>query len=168
MTITQFDPFSRLDRMFDRLLSDSGTHRMSMPMDVYRSGDTYVVELDLPGVSPDDIDVSIEHNVISVHAERGAGHCESDEVVVCERPHMRFERQIYVGDDLDTDELRARYDDGVLTLRVPVSRASRARHVDVVGGSGAKQVRSGGSTPDREQSEQAGMGATTPGAMPQD
>jgi HSP20 family protein len=168
MTITQFDPFSRLDRMFDRLLSDGGTRHMSMPMDVYRSGDAYVVELDLPGVSPDDIDVSIERNVISVRAQRGAGHCEGDEIVVCERPHVRFERQIYVGDNLDTDELRASYDDGVLTLRVPVSRASQARHVDVVGGSRAKPVRAGGSSADAEQSEQAGMGATTPGAMTQE
>lgn len=166
MTITQFDPFSRLDRMFDRLLSDGGRH-VTMPMDVYRSGDEYVVELDLPGVSPDDIDVSVERNIISVRAERGSGHREGDDVVVCERAHLRFERQIYVSDDLDTDQMQATYEDGVLTLRVPVSHASRARHVSVSGGSGATQVGARGSAPDGEQSEQAGMGATTPGAMNQ-
>ena len=168
MTITQFDPFSRLDRMFDRLLSDAGTRHLSMPMDVYRSGDSYLVELDLPGVSPDDIDVSVERNVISVRADRGATHRDEDEVVVCERPHMRFERQIYVSDNLDTDELEAGYDNGVLTLRVPVSQASRPRHVDVAGRSQPTPVGTSGAPPDREQSEQAGMGATTPGAMPQE
>ena len=138
---------------------------MTMPMDVYRTGDTYVVELDLPGVSPDDIDVSIDRNVISVRAERGSGHREGDDVVVCERAHMRFERQIYVGDNLDTDRLEASYDNGVLTLRVPASQASQPRHV-AVGGAHPRPVEASGAHQEGEQSEQAGMGSTTPGATP--
>jgi HSP20 family protein len=145
MTVMQFDPLSQLDRMFRGLLPDGGrnTRRMPIPMDVYRRGDEYIVELDLPGVSPDQIEVTAERNVISVRADRSEPHLEGDEVLVCERPHMALERQIYVSDNLDTERMQAEYRNGVLMLRLPLSEASKPRRVNVIGSSETTEVRAG-------------------------
>ena len=93
MAVMQFDPFSQLDRVFKGLVSDGGrdTRRMPVPMDVYRRGDEYIVELDMPGVSPASIEVTAERNVISVRAERPVSRTDADEVLVSERPPVTME-----------------------------------------------------------------------------
>ena len=147
MTVMQFDPLSQLDRMFRGLIPDGGSssRRTPIPMDVYKRGDEYIVELDLPGVSPDQIELTTERNVISVRADRStAGHSDGvDEVLVCERPHSVLERQIYVSDNLDTERMQAEYRNGVLVLRLPLSEKSKPRRVSVMGGSESTEVRAG-------------------------
>jgi HSP20 family protein len=166
MTVMQFDPLSQLDRVFRGLLPDGGTRgtrRMPIPMDVYRRGDEYVVELDLPGVSPDQIEVTAERNVISVRADRSATHPEGDEVLVCERPHMVLERQIYASDNLDTDRMQAAYRNGVLTLRLPLSEKSKPRRVNVLGSSEPAEVRAGNGAGAADESARADEGAASGG-----
>ncbi len=160
MTVMQFDPLSQLDRMFRGLLPDGGgrSHRMPIPIDVLKRGDEYIVELDLPGVSPDQIDVTAERNVISVRADRSASHSDADEVLVCERPHMVLERQIYVSDNLDTERMRAEYRNGVLVLHLPLSESSKPRRVSVVGSSESSEVRAGNGA---GQGDQMGQGGPT-------
>src|SRR5215831_517158 len=104
MTITGFDPFSTLDQFFVRRGAAPGrmSQPVSVPIDVYRKGDEFIVELDVPGIDPSTIDVDVERNVLTVAGEVHPRHEDVDEVLVCERPHMRFRRQLYLGDNLDS------------------------------------------------------------------
>jgi HSP20 family protein len=125
-----YDPFHRLDELRDRLLS-GGRTPLSFPMDAYRRGDAFVVHLDLPGVEPETIDVAVENQVLSVGAERRFEPHEGDEFLVTERPQGRFSRQLRLGSTIDTENIAASYDDGVLTLTLPVSERAKPRQIQV-------------------------------------
>jgi HSP20 family protein len=113
-----------------------------MPMDAYRSGDEYVVVFDLPGVSPEAIDLDVEKNVLTVKAERRpAPLSDGVEMQVAERPLGVFSRQLFLGDTLDTERIEAAYDNGVLTLRIPVAAQAKPRKISISGsGSEQKQI----------------------------
>ena len=139
MTI-DYDPFHRLDELRDRLLS-GGRTPLSFPMDAYRRGDEFVVHLDLPGVEPETIDVAVENQVLTVSAERRAEQHEGDQFLVSERPQGRFQRQLRLGSTIDTEAIAASYDDGVLTLTLPVSERAKPRQIQVGrGGDGQRQI----------------------------
>jgi HSP20 family protein len=126
------DPFRELDRLTQQVLGTHGTmaRPSAMPMDAWRDGDTFVVELDLPGVRPDSIDLDVERNVVTVRAERAAGN-DNVEMLAAERPRGVFSRQIVVGDALDTDNITAGYDAGVLRLTIPVAERSKPRKINI-------------------------------------
>jgi HSP20 family protein len=144
MAIMRWDPFADFDRMLE-LMAGRGaggtaqTPTRAMPMDVYRSGNEYIVEMDLPGVDPSSIDISVERNMLTVEGEANSTHEQADEQIVCERRHAKYRRQIYLGDNVDTDNVKAEFDNGVLRLRVPIDREERARKIDVESGGGKKQ-----------------------------
>ena len=139
-----YDPFHRLDELRDRLLS-GGRTPLSFPMDAYRRGDAFIVHLDLPGVQPDTIDVAVENQVLTVGAERRFEPHEGDEFLVTERPQGRFKRQLRLGSAIDTENIAASYDDGVLTLTLPVSERARPRQIQVGRGGSQQQIGEGGS-----------------------
>ena len=143
MTI-DYDPFHRLDELRDRLLS-GGRTPLSFPMDAYRRGDEFVVHLDLPGVEPETIDVAVENQVLTVSAERRAEQHEGDQFLVSERPQGRFQRQLRLGSTIDTEAIAASYDDGVLTLTLPVSERAKPRQIQVGRGGDQGQIGEGGS-----------------------
>ncbi len=125
-----YDPFNRLDELRDQLLSGGRTPQ-SFPMDAYRRGDDFFVHLDLPGVQPETVDVTVENQVLSVTAERRFEQREGDEFIVSERPQGRFTRQLRLGSTIDTERIEASYEDGVLTLTLPVSERARPRQIQV-------------------------------------
>jgi HSP20 family protein len=126
------DPFRELDRLSQQVFGTQGTMARPavMPMDAWRDGDTFVVELDLPGVSPGSIDLDVERNVVTVRAER-ANRNENIEMLAAERPRGVFSRQLVVGDTLDTDNITASYDAGVLSLKIPVAEKSKPRKITI-------------------------------------
>lgn len=139
------DPFRELDRVTQQLFGATpGTwsRPTAMPMDAYRSGDEFVVAFDLPGVSPDAIELDVERNVLTVKAERRpitAG--ENVEMQVAERPLGVFSRQLFLGDTLNTDHISASYDAGVLTLRIPVAEKAKPRKIEISGtDTGRKEI----------------------------
>ena len=134
MTLMRFDPFRELDRVAERSLSGAARALYSMPMEAFRRGDQFLVLMDLPGVSRDDIDLTVERNVVSVRVRRAPVHQEGDEVVIDERPYGEFARQLFLGDNLDPDGMTADTRDGVLTLTIPVSAASKPRRVELGSG----------------------------------
>jgi HSP20 family protein len=107
-----------------------------MPIDAYRQGEEFVVELDLPGVDTSTIDLTVEKNVLNVSATRQWQRGDSQEVVASERPQGSFTRQLFLGDSLDTERIEASYDNGVLTLTIPVAEAAKPRKVEITGGNG--------------------------------
>jgi HSP20 family protein len=126
------DPFRELDRLSQQVFGTNGTlaRPSVMPMDAWREQDTFVVQFDLPGVEPDSIDLDVERNVVTVKAERAGGR-EDREMIAAERPRGVFSRQLMLGDSLDTDNIEATYDAGVLTLRIPVAERAKPRKIQV-------------------------------------
>jgi HSP20 family protein len=136
MTVSGFDPFSTMDRLLGRSgYGEGGGRSLALPVDVYRKGEEFIVEIDVPGMDPDKLDLTVERNMLSITGERPARHDDA-QVVLCERPHARFSRQLYLGENLDTAGVKAGYDNGVLTITIPVSQQARARKIDIGGGGG--------------------------------
>lgn len=129
--LMRFDPFRELDRLSHDLWGRD--RRTWMPMDAYRRGDQLVAHFDLPGVERDSIDITVEKDVLTVKAERTWRPGEGEHVVVSERPRGSFTRRLFLGESLDADRIEARYDDGVLTLTVPLVEQAKARKVHVTG-----------------------------------
>lgn len=126
------DPFQVFDQLARQLTGTvTGTRPSVMPMDVYRSGDEFLVAFDLPGVDPDSIDLSVERNVITVKAERRPLDVQ---VQFSERPHGVFSRELFLGDNLDTEHIEAGYVDGVLRLRIPIAEQAKPRKIEITGG----------------------------------
>jgi HSP20 family protein len=129
------DPFRELDRLTQQFFGNTpGTwsRPTAMPMDAYRAGDQFVVAFDLPGVSPDAIDLDVERNVLTVKAERRPAPVgDNVEFQVTERPAGVFSRQLFLGDTLDAEHIDASYDAGVLTLRIPVAEQAKPRKISI-------------------------------------
>ena len=126
------DPFRELDRV-TQALGASGTlaRPSAMPMDAWRDGDTFQVELDLPGVDPDSIELDVERNVVTVRAERQQRASDA-QLIAAERPRGVFSRQLILGDTLDTGRIAASYDAGVLNLKIPVAEKAKPRKISIV------------------------------------
>jgi HSP20 family protein len=145
------DPFRELDRLTQQVFGTQGTlaRPAMMPMDAWRDGDTFVVELDVPGVDADSIDLDVERNVVTVRAER-PGSEENREMLAAERPRGLFSRQLVLGDTLDTDKITASYDAGVLTLRIPVAEKSKPRKITIGSDAASHHVIQPSSANDRQ------------------
>jgi HSP20 family protein len=81
----------------------------------------------------------VEQNVLTIRAERRFEFEEGDEPVISERPQGTFTRQLMLGDSLDTDSLEADYDQGVLTLKIPVAEKAKPRRVEITKSGGGQQ-----------------------------
>ena len=138
--LMRFDPFRQLDRLSQELW---GANRSVLAMDAYREGDHLVVHFDLPGVDPASIDLTVERNVLTVKAERAWQPKEGQEVVTSERAQGTFSRQLFLGETLDTDRISADYDQGVLTIRMPIADAAKARRVEVASGGSRPAIDTG-------------------------
>lgn len=128
--LMRFDPFRELDRLADGAVG----RRVASPvmsMDAYRQGDHVNIHFDLPGVDPESIDVTVEKNQLTVHAERRWEPDDDIEVIASERPQGSFTRSMFLGEGLDSDRIDADYDNGVLTLTVPVAETAKPRKVTV-------------------------------------
>ncbi|MFJ9612423.1 Hsp20/alpha crystallin family protein [Streptomyces noursei] len=136
------DPFRELDRLAQQLMGQGTWSRpAAMAMDAYREGDEYVVAFDLPGVSSDAIDIDVERNMLTVKAERRPVAKTGDvQMELSERPLGVFSRQIVLADTLDTEHIKADYDAGVLTLRIPIAERAKPRKIAVGGESSRKEI----------------------------
>jgi HSP20 family protein len=138
------DQFRDLDRLAQQVFG-TPSRPAAMPIDAFRDGDEFVVQFDLPGVDAGSIDLTVEKNVLTVHAERKRTDDDNREMLLAERPHGTFSRQLFLGDALDTDRIEAGYADGVLTLRLPVAERAKPRRVPInlaAGSSSAVDARS--------------------------
>lgn len=126
------DPFRELDRLTQQVFGTDGTtaRPSTMPMDAWRDKDIFHVEFDLPGIDTDSIDLDVERNVVTVQAQRPS-HNENIELISAERPRGVFSRQLVLGDNLDTEHIRASYDAGVLRLEIPVAEEAKPRKISI-------------------------------------
>ena len=133
------DPFRDLDRLTQQVFGTTA-RPVAMPMDAYRKGDTFYIKLDLPGSALDAIELTVEQNVLTIHAAK-QGLDGDVELLVAERPAGAFTRQVFLGDTLDADHIDADYTAGVLTLAIPVHEAAKPRKVEITS-QDAKQLSS--------------------------
>jgi HSP20 family protein len=132
--VLRFDPFRDLDRMTEQLLGVSpGTNRAPrfMPMDLYRSGDHYVLHADLPGVDPGSVDVQAENGTLTIKAQRSERTEDGVQWITSERFTGTYMRQLALGDNIDTDQIAATYENGVLTVTLPVAERAKPRRIQV-------------------------------------
>ena len=129
MAVT-YDPVRELDR-FASALFGSGQGPRRMPIDLYRDGDHYVLTADLPGIDPGSVDVDVDGQLLTVTAQRTAGDHAGATWLAQERPHGAYRRQFSLGDGVDTEGITANYDNGVLSVVIPVSQRAKPRRIEV-------------------------------------
>ena len=129
MLLRTADPFRDFDRLTQQVLGTTNRPAV-MAMDAWREGDTFVLELDLPGVARDSVDLDVERNVLTVRAERLAANGDW-EMLAAERPRGMYSRQLVLGDNLDLDRIEAAYRDGVLRLTIPVAERAKPRKIAI-------------------------------------
>lgn len=142
MALVRSDPFRELDRLAQQVWGlSNGSRSLAMPMDAFRRGDSFLIQFDLPGIDADSIELTVEDNVLTVQAERQAPPVKDGvEKLVSERLYGTFTRQVFLGDNLDTERIEADYELGVLTLSIPVAAHAKARRIPVRQGEEKQQL----------------------------
>ncbi|HMK96147.1 MAG TPA: Hsp20/alpha crystallin family protein [Acidimicrobiales bacterium] len=135
--LTRFEPISDFDRLSSELFGALSRRAMSMPIDAYRHEDQWVVKVDLPGVDPSTIDLTVDRSVLRIDAVRDWRPGEGDRVLAAERPRGAFRRQLVLSEDIDTTSIRADYNDGVLTVVLPVAETAKPKKVMIATGAKA-------------------------------
>jgi HSP20 family protein len=121
-----------VERLTARVFDSAGCGSRAR-LDAYRDGDTFHIDIDLPGVDPAGIDVTVDRKVLTVRAARRPAEREGLHLAG-EGQSGTCTRQLFLSDTLDTDRLEMRYDNDVLTLRIPVVERAGSRGVEAVSG----------------------------------
>lgn len=130
----RFDPFRDLDALTSGLLNTpTGTDRSPrfMPMDLYKVDDHYVLDADLPGVDPGSIDLDVDRGTLTVTAHRSAPSDESRQWLSSERFTGTYRRQLSLGEGIDTERISASYDNGVLSVHIPLLERAAPRKIAI-------------------------------------
>ena len=135
-----FDPFSELDRLTGNLLQFRPGARF-MPVDLYRDEEQYVLVADLPGIDPGSVDVDVDGQLLTVRAERTQRSENGAKWLARERPTGSFLRQFNLGEGIDTARISANYENGVLSVMIPMSERTKPRKVSVTSNGTATTVR---------------------------
>ncbi|MBF6327496.1 Hsp20/alpha crystallin family protein [Nocardia transvalensis] len=145
----RFDPFHDIDTVARQLLGETaGTARAPrfMPMDLFKAGDHYVLNADLPGVDPGSVDVSVDNGTLTLKAQRSLPSDQNVQWVASERFAGTYMRQLTLGEGIDTDNISATYNDGVLSVTLPIVEKAKPRRIEISGmGKGPKTIEAGSS-----------------------
>ncbi|MCU1571688.1 MAG: heat-shock protein Hsp20 [Naasia sp.] len=133
-----FDPFRELDRLAGSLLENRGPRLM--PMDLFRDGDHYVLSADLPGIDPGSVDIDVDGQLLTIRAERTLGNGDGVKWLARERQAGSFLRQLNLGQGIDTERISATYENGVLSVTIPVSERAKPRKIEVGTGSSSNTI----------------------------
>ena len=141
--LMRFVPLRELDRMTEEMLSERRTRQI--PVDAYRRGNEFKAHLDLPGVDSRFIELTVEKDLLTVRASRAWVRTEGDQIQIAERAHGEFSRQLLLGEGLDRDHITANYENGVLTLTIPVADEAKPRKVEITNTGDVAQAVTAGS-----------------------
>ena len=150
--IDRYDPFGRtmgLRQVMDRLMEDAfvmprqGALAGGPSVDVYEEGDTLVVEAQLPGLKPDDINVSVENGVLTISGQTEAEEERKERnYLLREKRSGRFTRSLHLPPTFTADPSQATFEHGVLHLAFPKAESAKPRRIQI-GGNGQQAVTSG-------------------------
>ncbi len=144
MAIETWSPFSdmrRFDDVFNRLWRGANglqetPEAWSIPLDVTRTGDDVVVKASLPGVKKENVDVTIEDNVLTIRAEIAEeGERENAGYLLKERRSGSFYRAVRLPETVDSENAKSAYGDGVLTITLPKLEEKKARKLSITSAS---------------------------------
>ena len=137
-----FDPFAELDRLAGTLLGNPQGPRF-MPVDLYRDGERYVLSADMPGLDADSVDIDVDGQLLTIRARRTAEDREGVSWIARERPFGSYLRQFNLGEGVDAENIEAHYDNGVLSVLLPVSERAKPRKIEVKSGAPQQSVTAG-------------------------
>jgi len=133
--LTSFDPFvTDFDRLVQRTFGWAdgiGGRSAVLPMDVVRRDNEVVLRLDLPGADHGSIEVTTDHGVLTVSAKRSEEYGEQERPVVRERLMGSFTRKIRLAETVDAEKIEARYDNGVLSIVLPLQEKAKVRKIEI-------------------------------------
>ncbi len=124
-----FDPFAQLDRIVGEFTQRTAPR--SMPVDLYRDNNRYVLNADMPGVDPGSVDIDIDGQLLTIRAQRTSATAEGVKWLSQERPSGTYVRQFSVGEGVDTSAISASYENGVLSVIIPLTEKAKPRKVSV-------------------------------------
>jgi HSP20 family protein len=135
---TSIDRMLTLNRVLDQAFNGVGNSRVWVPaLDVAERGDAYVVHAELPGVSPEQVDVRFEQNVLTIRGTKPAGFDVQNEgelrVFAAERVHGSFERSVRLPEFVDAERIDANFSNGLLTITIPKAQAAQPRKITIRG-----------------------------------
>ncbi|WP_053382776.1 Hsp20/alpha crystallin family protein [Leucobacter celer] len=132
--MAHYSPIREMERLADALLDGPARGPRQMPMDLYRDGDQYLLTADLPGMDPGSVDIDVDGQLLTIRAERTLPDYENVKWITRERTPGSFLRQLSLGQGIDTERISAGYDNGVLSVTIPVSERAKPRKVQVKSG----------------------------------
>jgi HSP20 family protein len=127
--LMRFETLREYDRVTEELLSQRRIRQI--PVDAYRRGDEFKVLLDVPGADPGSIELTVEKDVLTVRAARTWVPAEGDQIQMTERAQGDFSRHLFLGESLDREHITAAYENGVLTVTIPVAEEAKPRKVEI-------------------------------------
>jgi HSP20 family protein len=135
---SSLDRMLTLNRALDQAFNGVTGSRVWVPaLDVAERGDAYVIHAELPGVSPEQVDVSFEQNVLTIRGTKPASFDVAAEgevrVFAAERVHGSFERSVRLPEFVDADRIDANFTNGLLTVTVPKAQAAQPRKITIRG-----------------------------------
>ena len=139
----RFDPFSDLDALTRGLLtSQTGSTRTPrfMPMDLCKIDDHYVLTADLPGVDPGSVDVDIDSGTLTISAHRTARSEDAAQWLANERFFGTYRRQLSLGEGIDAAAISATYENGVLTVTIPLAERAKPRKIEIAHSGGRQSI----------------------------
>lgn len=125
----RMDPFDEMDRMLNSF--GGGWRGGVMPLDAFEKDGSYTLRFDVPGVDPGDVDLTVEGNLLTVTADRPVEETEGATWLLRERPSGTHRREVRLGDRLDASRVKAGYDNGVLTVEIPMRAEARPHKVAI-------------------------------------
>ncbi len=140
--MTRYEPFGNvlsLREAMDRLFEDSFVAPFGrlmqttsiMPVDVYETDDAFVVNAFMPGLTPDDLDITVQQQVVTIHGEPKADDLNGLRPLVQERPTGQFTRTFNLPVPVDANRVQAEFRNGVLHLTLPKLEVARPRKIEI-------------------------------------
>lgn len=127
--LMRFEPFREFDGFTEQLVNQRRSRQI--PVDAYLRDNEFKVHLDLPGADPGSIELTVENDVLTVRATRTWFRTEDDQIQVSERAKGEFHRQLFLGESLERERITAAYEQGVLTITIPVAERAKPQKVEI-------------------------------------
>jgi len=140
--VLRFDPFSDFDALTRDLLNQTGSNRTPrfMPMDLYKVDDHYVLTADLPGIDPGSVDVNVDNGTLTITARRTVRSEDGVQWLANERFFGTYRRQLSLGEGVDAAGISATYENGVLSVTIPLAERAKARRIEVTQAGGQRSI----------------------------
>jgi HSP20 family protein len=142
-TLTRWEPFhgatslqEQVNRLFNDVLERSGEESSltawAPAVDIYETEHELVVKADLPDVDPKDLDISVEHNILTIRGEHKFEKKVNEENYLrVERAYGSFARSFTLANTVNSDAIKAEYQNGVLTLTIPKKEEAKPKQIKV-------------------------------------